>query len=278
MKNGWTLGLLALVLVIGASTATSQVTYERMLQEAELRYTKITEDGKVVASQQLERWKWFWEPRLNADGTFPTSMHYLQEIHRVNSRKRSADVQAIPSWKEVGPFAPDLPGQNNVWSGIGRVNCIAASYSNSLLLWAGSAQGGIWKTTNGGAMWQPVVVPGMPMFGVSDIAVAPSNSNIIYVATGDVDASIPGEVSGFPGFSYGMIKSTDNGVTWSPTGLTYEPAQNNLVSRIWVDPRNPDIVVAATYTGIVKSTDGGETWRSVSGSALFRDLLGNPQT
>jgi photosystem II stability/assembly factor-like uncharacterized protein len=278
MKNGTTLGLIALLVWIATSTAYSQTQFELVRDELRHRFTKIDTDGQVVPTKQFERWQWFWEPRLMPDGSFPTPQMYAREAQRVNNRKVQDDAQAIPAWKEIGPIAPDLPGRNNVWSGIGRVNTIAASHSNASLLWAGTAQGGIWKSTNGGSTWTPISVDGLPTFGVSDITIAKSNANVIYVATGDVNASTPGELSSFPGFSYGLIKSTDNGVTWKRTSLTYEPAQNNLISRVWVDPRNENIVIAATYSGIVKSTDGGETWSAVSVSLAFRDLIGNPQT
>lgn len=271
------LGLIALLIAFTVAS-TAQVTFEQVRRQMEKTYTRTEADGSKKISKQYGRWLWFWEPRLNADGTFPSAQHYVAEVRSVQNRKRTEDLQAIPSWKELGPTAPDLPGLNNVWNGIGRLNTMAVSPVKVTDLWVGAAQGGLWKSTNGGSAWTHVEIPGFPDFGVSDIAIAQSDAKIIYVATGDVDAALPGELSGFPGFSYGVIKSTDGGLTWSQTGLAMEPEQNNLVSRLWVDPRNADIVVAATYTGIRKSTDGGATWRVTTPSGSFRDLVGNTQT
>ena len=236
MKYGKILGIIALVIVTAASGLTAQTTFEKVRDQLKEIYTKKNADGTVRVAKQFERWNWFWEPRVTADGEFGSPMHYLNELNKIKTRKTNDAVQEIPLWEEIGPIAPNLPGRNNVWSGIGRVNAIAVSPKDADDLFLGSAQGGIWKTTNGGSNWSFIEIPEMPMFGVSDIAVSTKNPDVIYVATGDVNASIPGELSGFPGFSYGIIKSTDNGQTWERTGLEYIPSQNNLVSRLWVDP------------------------------------------
>ena len=59
--------------------------------------------------------------------------------------------------------------------------------------------------------------------------------------------------------------------------VSLNPAQNSIVARLWVDPRNEDIVIAATYAGILKSTDGGATWSAKTSELPFRDLIGNPE-
>ncbi len=270
--------LLGLLLTLGASNA--QTTFERVRAQLAEAFTVVEPDGSVRYAKQFERWQWFWKARLTPQGEFGSPEHYLRELQQVRSfmQKRAEDVQALPTWKELGPVAPDLPSENNVWNGIGRVNTVNVSPADANFLLLGSAQGGLWQSTNGGTGWTHLVIPDMPLFGVSDIQFAPNNAQVIYVATGDVNASIPGSLSGFPGFSYGVIKSTDGGKTWARTGLTLNPAQTNLVSRLWVDPRNADVVVAATYSGILKSTDGGQTWTGKSVSQPFRDMVGNPQS
>jgi photosystem II stability/assembly factor-like uncharacterized protein len=274
--------LSALLILITAGGAGAQTTFERVRAQMAEVHSRVDVDGTVQYTKQFERWQWFWKARLTPEGDFATPDMYLRAQRDVQRAKMKAMadgyVQALPTWKELGPEAPDLPARNNQWSGIGRVNTVAIhpTQQNTMLL--GAAQGGIWRTTNGGGAWDEVDVPEFPIFGVSDIQFAQTKPSVVYVATGDVNASIPGSLNGFPGFSYGVIKSTDNGTTWARTGLTLEPAQNNLVARLWVDPRNEDIVIAATYAGIQKSTDGGTTWTSKTSALPFRDLIGNPKT
>jgi len=257
-------------------TQSKSAQFERVKAEMQARLEPLQKDGTRKLSKQYRRWEWFWESRLMEDGSFPTTQLYLQEIQRVENRKKDADVQATPTWKELGPTAPNMPNELPGWNGIGRVSVVETFATDPNLVLLGSAQGGIWKSSNGGVNWTAVNIPGYPIFSVSDLTVAPSNENIVYVATGDVDATVPSEVSGFPSFSYGVLKSTDRGLTWKSTGLTIAPESNNLISALWVDPSNPDVVIAATYIGIMKSTDGGATWQVKSTALQFRDIIQNP--
>lgn len=224
-------------------------------------------------SKQYKRLEWFSEPRRMPDGSFPTAQMYAIEAQHVQSRKRDADVQDAPDWVELGPVAPDALA--NGWQGIGRVNCVAISEHDANLMLLGSAHGGIWKSTDAGANWTAVNVPMLPLFGVSDIAFAPSNASVIYAATGDADATSIYSASN-AAFSFGVLKSVDAGLTWQPTGLNETSSTTLLVSRLWVDPRDAQIVVAATNIGIQRTTDGGATWKAVTPLRNYRDLIGNP--
>ncbi len=131
----------------------------------------------------------------------------------------------------------------------------------------GSVGGGIWKTTDAGIIWRNLT-PDLPNLAVSTIAMAPSNTNIIYAGTGESMFSVD-VVNGD-----GMIKSTDKGETWFQLTTTVGSLDFNNIARIIVDPNNPDILLAATTSGryrlnfanksgIYKSTNGGTTWREV---------------
>lgn len=232
-------------------------------------------DGTRRMSKQFRRWEWFWESRLMEDGSFPSPGMYRQELARMDRIKGTDRIQAGQVWKELGPEGPANINQNS-WYGIGRTNCIAFSRTEPNTMWLGTAHGGLWKTTTAGTAWSEVKIDGWPIFGLSDIAIAPSNGNVIYLATGDADAASSGDMSGYPGFSYGILKSIDGGRTWNQTAMSFELSSNYLVARLWVDPRNPDVVVAATNLGLQRTTDGGATWKLVSSTMYFKDILGNP--
>ena len=134
----------------------------------------------------------------------------------------------------------------------------------------GAASGGIWKTTNGGATWQNLSDQ-FTNLSVNAMAMAASNSNIIYAGTGE----------SFPGGTYlvgnGIWKSTDKGSNW--TQLSSTALNNNFayINRLIIDPANPDIILAATESGIFKTIDGGTSWYQVYSS--FRgveDLVEDP--
>jgi photosystem II stability/assembly factor-like uncharacterized protein len=149
------------------------------------------------------------------------------------------------NWRLVGPFRG---GWATMAAGVaGRPDTFYFS----------AAGGGVWKTTDAGRTWRPVGNDLPPAIGA--LAVAPSAPDTLYMGTGQV-APRYDVASG-----HGVFKSTDGGRTWRPLGL----AATHNIGRIWVDPRNADVVVVAALghlfgpnpqRGIYRSTDGGKTW------------------
>jgi hypothetical protein len=152
-------------------------------------------------------------------------------------------------WRQVGPFRA------------GRISAVAGVPGDPAVYYLGTPGGGIFKSTSGGVTWKPIFDE-THMETIGSIAVARSNPNIIYVGTGDV-SSVEKSVN----IGNGVWKSVDAGAHWHHVGLT---DTNHVVSLV-VDPKNPDIVLAAalghTYArneerGVFRTTDGGSTRRS----------------
>src|SRR6201996_3262956 len=121
------------------------------------------------------------------------------------------------TWRQIGPFRG------------GRVVAVTGVESQPDVYYFGAVCGGVWKTTNGGADWQPVS-DGQP-FGTSSvgaIAVSESDPNVLYAGMGEPD--IRGNVS----FGDGMYKSMDAGKTWKHIGLE----NTRQISRVRIHPRN----------------------------------------
>jgi photosystem II stability/assembly factor-like uncharacterized protein len=125
----------------------------------------------------------------------------------------------------------------------------------------GTAGGGVWRTTDGGHSWNNI---SDEYFGgsIGDIAIAPSDTNVIYVGGGE--KTLRGNVS----HGEGMWKSTDNGKTWKNIGLT----DSRHIPQIQVHPKNPDILYVAALghlyganeqRGVFRSTNGGDTWKKI---------------
>ncbi|HEY5220485.1 MAG TPA: hypothetical protein VIJ16_11785, partial [Gemmatimonadaceae bacterium] len=126
----------------------------------------------------------------------------------------------------------------------------------------GSPSAGVWKTTNAGVTWNPIFDSVKGVASVGAIEVAPSDTSVIYVGTGDI---ITG---GAINEGNGVYKSTDAGRTWQHMGLD----ATKQIPSIIVDPANPDIVMVAAQgnvhaksdqRGVFRSTDGGATWTKV---------------
>ncbi|MDZ7684490.1 MAG: hypothetical protein U5O39_05375 [Gammaproteobacteria bacterium] len=123
--------------------------------------------------------------------------------------------------------------------------------------------GGVWKTVNAGATWEPISDDDFGSAAVGAIAVAPSDPNVLVVGMGESPIRNTASSQGD-----GVYKSTDAGRTWTHIGFDHV----RQIGEIRIHPDDPDIIrVAAqgnTYaaeddSGIFKSTDGGETWRRV---------------
>ncbi|MGH8199234.1 MAG: hypothetical protein ACREVO_02510 [Steroidobacteraceae bacterium] len=167
-------------------------------------------------------------------------------------RAAMAGLQDIPlhgysqfRWRLVGPFRG------------GWATMATGVPGNPDTFYFSGAGGGIWKTTNAGQTWRPVA-DSLPA-AVGALAVAPSAPSTIYVGTGQIAPRY--DIAA----GRGVFKSTDGGKTWQALGL----AATRDIGRIWVDPRNPDVVVVAALghvfgpnpeRGIYRSTDGGKTW------------------
>jgi photosystem II stability/assembly factor-like uncharacterized protein len=156
-----------------------------------------------------------------------------------------------------------LEGPNNIG---GRINCTAIDPNNSSVIYAGNASGGIFKTSDGGATWNPIFDE-QPFLAIGAITIDPNNSQIIWVGTGDLN------IGGYPFIGDGIYKSIDGGITWTNMGL----AETRIISSIIIDPSNSNIIYAGTMgipfetnndRGLYKSTDGGATWNQV----LFVDV------
>ena len=137
-----------------------------------------------------------------------------------------------------------------------------------MVFYFGGCAGGVWKTIDGGIYWQCVSDGFINTAAVGAIAVAPSDSNVIYAGTGETTIRI--DVS----HGDGVYKSTDAGRTWSTCRSEEQP----FIGKIRVHPHNPDIVYVAALghafgpnaSAASRSTDGGETWQKVLLSAATK--------
>ncbi|MCP2619796.1 hypothetical protein NLC35_00905 [Candidatus Aminicenantes bacterium AC-334-K16] len=128
-------------------------------------------------------------------------------------------------------------------------------------IYVATASGGVWKTENEGTTWVPIFDQELST-SIGDIAIAPSDPNIIWVGTGEANIFRSSHAG------CGIYKSTDGGQTWQYMGLT----DTNTIARIVIHPQNPDIVYVAasghewthnSERGVYKTTDGGKTWTKI---------------
>ncbi|NVK56763.1 MAG: glycosyl hydrolase [Alteromonadaceae bacterium] len=143
----------------------------------------------------------------------------------------------------------------------GRIADIAVDQNNPNIWYTAVGSGGVWKTDNAGTTWQPIFDK-QAVYSTGDVTIDPSNSNIIWVGTGENNGGR--HIS----FGDGIYKSLDGGTTWQNMSL----AESEHISDIIVHPTDSNIVWAAVQgplwtsggeRGVYKTTDGGKKWSRV---------------
>ncbi|HET7186991.1 MAG TPA: hypothetical protein VFI52_02495 [Gemmatimonadaceae bacterium] len=169
-------------------------------------------------------------------------------------------------WRPIGPANMG-----------GRITDVEGIPSPSKTFYVAAAAGGLWKTTNAGTTFRPVF-DNERVASLGDVAIAPSDTTVVYLGTGEEDSRNSISPGG------GVWKSTDGARSWKFMGL----AETQQIGRIVVDPRNANVVYVAALghawgpnreRGLYKSTDGGTTWqlaKFVSEKAGFVDVQLDP--
>ncbi len=211
-----------------------------------------------------EREKWFYGQRAYPYPSIPQGVRSeaIRETKRMVERyskslKNSKEFQSVAStWEEVGPM--------NIG---GRIRAIAVHPTQAGTLLIGAAAGGVWKTIDNGTNWTPIF-DFQTAIAVNSIMYDPTNSNTIYVGTGEITSNVDSYLGD------GLFKSIDEGKTWKNIGLTNVGA----ISGIAISPSNNKIIyVTSTKNngGFYKSIDGGSNWKIVVSGNYF-DMTVNP--
>ena len=234
---------------------------------------------KSTGYKAFKRWEYFVRPRVYPTGNLSVmsqaSKNYSDFLLKNNistNSKNSNSTNSVLSttWVAVGPIGAPTGSVGGFPRKAGRDNFITLHPTNPAIFFAGSAGGGLWKTTNSGASWT-TSTDNLPVTAVSDLAIDPSNPNIMYLATGGGDDLL----SAYPVGSDGVYKSIDGGATWSAAGLTFPVSGSTVIHKLVLDPTNPTILFAATNNGIYRSTNSGASFTSVSAINCW-DLKFNP--
>src|SRR5579885_929705 len=219
-------GLLALLTLPGLSEEKASSAREKEIADVEKQIEalqkKLAELRKAPAPEQPGA----------AEGTLP------------------ADWVKQLNWRCIGPAAMG-----------GRIVAIAVNESDPSMWWVATASGGLLKTTNNGVTFEHQFDREATV-SIGDVAVAPSNPNVVWVGTGENNPR--NSVS----YGDGVYKSTDGGKTWKNMGLK----KSFQVGKVLIHPKNPDIVYVGALgrlygpseeRGLFKTSDGGKTWERI---------------
>ena len=229
---------------------------------------KTYERGKGYKA--FRRWEWFTEPRVYPSGdlklgsrakAFEEFKTYLAQNPTAAQKIQSPTATSTTgNWTAMGPFGSPIGGD------AGRLTFIRFLPGDVNTIFVGTGAGGMWKSTDAGATWN-TNTNSLEVLGCSDLAINPTNTNIMYLATGDIDA---GDT-----YATGILKSTDGGITWNPTSLAWGVSLQRRIGRLLINPLNPNILFAATSLGIYRTNNAGTIWTLIK-SGNFKDMEFRP--
>jgi len=143
----------------------------------------------------------------------------------------------------------------------GRVSDIAIDPRNPFVFYVGLGHGGVFKTNDNGVTFDPIFDK-QPALSIGAIAIAPSDTDVIWVGTGEANDRNSSD------WGNGVYRSTDGGENWQNVGLK----DSRTIARIVVDPKRPDVAYVGAMGhlwtdggegGLFKTTDGGKTWKPI---------------
>ncbi len=256
--------LLSLALL--ASVLTALFVFEKPSSDG------LHQQAKPEISGAYEALNFLGNRQTYPNATLPANAHYAAwENWRANSSTNARNHTPPPPWESMGPHNRG-----------GRTLAIALNPQNTNTIYAGSASGGLWKSTTAGvgaSAWTQVPT-GFPVLGVSTIAIDPTDTLTMYIGTGEVynyEAAGTGAAFRNTRGSYGMgiLKTTDGGLTWSKS-LDWSYNQQHGIWMIKMDPTDANTIYAATTEGIYKTTNAGTTWNQVLDVVMGTDLVIHP--
>jgi photosystem II stability/assembly factor-like uncharacterized protein len=143
----------------------------------------------------------------------------------------------------------------------GRISDIVIDPRNPFVFYVGLAHGGVFKTSDNGVSFDPIFDK-QPVLSIGAIAIAPSDSDVIWVGTGEANDR------NSSGWGNGVYRSSDGGENWQNVGLK----DSRAIGRVVVDPRKPEVAYVAASghlwadggeRGLFKTTDAGKTWKLI---------------
>lgn len=253
------------------TTPNAERTWQEMMQdpntsffETRAKFNEYWQGREITRGsgyKAFKRWEWFMESRVSSTGAWPAPDAVFQAMQQ--QPEMFQENNFLPgNWSYIGNTSVPTGG-----GGAGRINGLRELPGSTTTFFACSPGGGLWKTTNSGTSWSMLGTDFLGAIGTSDVAIDPTNTQVMYLATGDCDA---GDT-----YALGVLKSTDGGTTWNTTGLSWAVTQTRSTARIIINPTNTQIVICATSDGIYRTTNGGTSWTRVQ-TGSFKDLRMKP--
>ena len=241
---------LILILII-SSTILAQIEYKDILIENSV-YSEAPPE--IQRTKPFIRERWFFEQRAYPFSVIPSEVYENSLIQREDLRQQNSDKILDINWVSLGPTPGYYFNYGNISS---RIVTGAYHPTDPNIIYIGPANGGVWKSVDGGINWIPLTDYEQSL-SMGAIAIDPSNPDIVYAGTGEAT------YSGASWYGRGLLKTTNAGNTW--THITNGLPSSTYFSRIKIRPNHSNELLAALgSSGLYRSTNYGENWSLLVG-------------
>jgi len=238
--------------------------------EAKILYSQDGVSENESSEEILAREQFILMRRAGGPGRIMSPFAYEDAIRQKALLQEDKNMHnsftSTTNWVSVNPAGMfyNVTGNNYI---SGRTNSLAFHPTDVNTIYLAAAQGGVWKTLNGGVNWVPLT-DNLTSLASGDIAIDQTNPNTLYLGTGELN------YSGDSQYGDGIYKSTDAGATWTHVALA--SAVGTRCSQISIDPTLSNIVYMAGNLGVFKSIDAGVTWINTNSGANANCIFIDP--
>jgi photosystem II stability/assembly factor-like uncharacterized protein len=229
-------------------------------------YFSVNGKGKGSGYTPYLRWKYLNESMYYPSGD--RTIDHLAPYMAYQELKKAPHTRLFQDggWRSLGPDSiTNITG--HYAAGLGRLDLVLVNHSNPQQMYVASRSGGLWRTNDDGDTWQQHT-DFVGSTGIYTASASPLNFDSILV-----NVSIPNIAQ-----SLGIYRSTDGGVTFSPTAFTPQALGVSSIDVFVIKyhPRVPNLVFVGTNRGIFRSTDNLQTWTQLNPTWDVRDIEFHP--
>jgi photosystem II stability/assembly factor-like uncharacterized protein len=239
-------------------------SYLQMIEEGQNVYAIIdsanayfanSDKGRGTGYNPYKRWEYMALRLMNEEGELSSQDRLIAEWERFQAEQQTgSSFRSSDYWQELGP---DYYNATSGWNpGVGRLTGFTVDPTDYNHIIVGAVSGGVWRTRDGGELWEPLC-DFFSNMAVYSTAMHPNNKNTYYF-----------------GSSGGRIyKSTDAGATWEQLGS----AGSSLINKLLIHPEQPDLMFASSQSsGLYRSQNGGLNWVKITSDGAGYDLFFKP--
>lgn len=223
-----------------------------------------------TSEEILAREEFILTRRAGGPGQILSPMTYPDAVYQKSLMVRDKDIQQshthVTDWVSINPTGMFYQFTNNNYIS-GRTNSIAFHPTDPNIIYIAAAQGGVWKTTDGGLNWF-TITDYLPTLACGDIVIDKNNPSVLYLGTGELNYSADSQ------YGNGIYKTTNAGGSWVQIATVSQVG--NKCSYMAVDPFNSNIVWMGGNNGVFKSTNAGLNWTNMNAGTNANCVLLDP--